>query len=55
MKKLKLLDLFYLTPIIEICHVILINFLYMYSIIRGKKHGKKILIKKETFKLLEMH
>ena len=37
MKKLKLLDLFYLTPIIEIFHVILINFLYMYSIIRGKK------------------
>ena len=37
MKKLKLLDLFYFTPFIEIFHLILIQFLYMYSTIRGKK------------------
>ena len=37
MKKLKLLDLFYFTPIIEIFHLILINFLFIYSTIRGKK------------------
>ena len=37
MKKLKLVDLFYFTPFIEIFHLILIQFLYMYSTIRGKK------------------
>ena len=37
MKKLKLLDLFYFTPFIEIFHLILIQLLYIYSTIRGKK------------------
>ena len=37
MKKLKILDLFYFKPLIEIFHLILIQFLYMYSTIRGKK------------------
>ncbi len=37
MKKLKLLDLFYFTPFIEIFHLILISILYIYSTIKGKK------------------
>ncbi len=37
MRKLKVLDLFYFSPFIEIFHLILINFLYVYSIIKGKK------------------